>query len=161
MGDPQSLHKYAYCHGDPVMGIDPSGSLVVFGVAMSALLVVSIFILATLVIGTFIHDNVGGKSPHLGVMLILLNSRLFGLGSIIPLASTIVHETTHKMNWQRIPFFFWEPTDYQKQSEYFKNKKCTGNEGDIHNNFGIPLPFIKDQVDKYQEYNIENPAWSR
>jgi hypothetical protein len=24
-GDPQSLHKYAYCHGDPVNGIDPSG----------------------------------------------------------------------------------------------------------------------------------------
>jgi RHS repeat-associated protein len=25
MGDPQSLHKYAYCHGDPVNGWDPSG----------------------------------------------------------------------------------------------------------------------------------------
>ncbi len=25
MGDPQSLHKYAYCHGDPVNNIDPSG----------------------------------------------------------------------------------------------------------------------------------------
>jgi hypothetical protein len=24
-GDPQSLHKYAYAHGNPVMGIDPSG----------------------------------------------------------------------------------------------------------------------------------------
>jgi len=23
--DPQSLHKYAYCHGDPVNGVDPSG----------------------------------------------------------------------------------------------------------------------------------------
>lgn len=23
--DPQSLHKYAYCHGDPVGGLDPSG----------------------------------------------------------------------------------------------------------------------------------------
>jgi preprotein translocase subunit SecG len=26
MGDPQSLHKYAYCHGDGVMGSDPSGN---------------------------------------------------------------------------------------------------------------------------------------
>jgi RHS repeat-associated protein len=25
MGDPQSLHKYSYCHQNPVMGIDPSG----------------------------------------------------------------------------------------------------------------------------------------
>jgi len=24
-GDPQSLHKYLYCHGDPVNGLDPSG----------------------------------------------------------------------------------------------------------------------------------------
>jgi RHS repeat-associated protein len=27
MGDPQSLHKYAYCHNDPVNGIDPSGRM--------------------------------------------------------------------------------------------------------------------------------------
>ena len=25
LNDPQSLHKYLYCHGDPVNGIDPSG----------------------------------------------------------------------------------------------------------------------------------------
>ncbi len=25
MQDPQSLHKYAYVHGDPVQGIDPTG----------------------------------------------------------------------------------------------------------------------------------------
>ena len=25
MQDPQSLHKYLYCHADPVMGLDPSG----------------------------------------------------------------------------------------------------------------------------------------
>ena len=23
--DPQSLHKYAYCHNNPIMGIDPTG----------------------------------------------------------------------------------------------------------------------------------------
>lgn len=27
MGDPQSLHKYAYCHSDPVGGVDPSGEM--------------------------------------------------------------------------------------------------------------------------------------
>ncbi|MDY0165550.1 MAG: RHS repeat-associated core domain-containing protein, partial [Thermoguttaceae bacterium] len=25
LNDPQSLHKYLYCHADPVMGVDPSG----------------------------------------------------------------------------------------------------------------------------------------
>ncbi|MCF6177305.1 MAG: hypothetical protein L3J71_16235 [Victivallaceae bacterium] len=30
MGDPQSLHKYAYCHGNPVNSIDPTGLAVYF-----------------------------------------------------------------------------------------------------------------------------------
>ena len=29
--DPQSLHKYAYCHGSPVNGIDPSGKFFTIG----------------------------------------------------------------------------------------------------------------------------------
>jgi RHS repeat-associated protein len=29
MQDPQSLHKYAYVHGDPIQGIDPSGNMTV------------------------------------------------------------------------------------------------------------------------------------
>ncbi len=29
--DPQSLHKYLYCHGDPVNGIDPTGRFAVLG----------------------------------------------------------------------------------------------------------------------------------
>lgn len=57
--------------------------------------------------------------------------------------------------------FFWESTAYQKQSDYFKNKKCTGNEIELGENFpGIPLSFVKDHVEKFQKYNIENPAWS-
>ena len=30
--DPQSLHKYAFCHGDPVNGLDPSGQMTLIGV---------------------------------------------------------------------------------------------------------------------------------
>ncbi|HBJ33987.1 MAG TPA: hypothetical protein DDZ51_04320 [Planctomycetaceae bacterium] len=29
MQDPQSLHKYAYVHGDPVQGVDPTGKFLV------------------------------------------------------------------------------------------------------------------------------------
>ncbi len=37
MQDPQSLHKYAYVHGDPVSGVDPSGEFFM-GIAIGALL---------------------------------------------------------------------------------------------------------------------------
>ncbi len=33
LSDPQSLHKYAYVHGDPVNGIDPSGRVTLVGIA--------------------------------------------------------------------------------------------------------------------------------
>ena len=33
--DPQSLHKYAYCHNNPVMGIDPSGLFTIVSVLSS------------------------------------------------------------------------------------------------------------------------------
>ena len=43
-GDPQSLHKYAYCHGNPVMGTDPSGEMTLIlalaGIATIAVLLV-------------------------------------------------------------------------------------------------------------------------
>ena len=35
MQDPQSLHKYAYVHGDPVQGIDPSGMISLGSVNMA------------------------------------------------------------------------------------------------------------------------------
>jgi RHS repeat-associated protein len=42
MGDPQSLHKYAYCHGDPIGGIDPSGMMtlqsLLYGIAIVSIL---------------------------------------------------------------------------------------------------------------------------
>ncbi|HBJ34416.1 MAG TPA: hypothetical protein DDZ51_06555 [Planctomycetaceae bacterium] len=35
MRDPQSLHKYAYVHGDPVQGIDPTGLFTIQGMLSS------------------------------------------------------------------------------------------------------------------------------
>jgi RHS repeat-associated protein len=50
--DPQSLHKYTYCHSDPVNGIDPSG--------------MSFFS----VLGTYIHGQIGKmyKAEHVGTI---------------------------------------------------------------------------------------------
>ncbi len=36
--DPQSLHKYAYCHADPVNGIDPSGEMTIGSLNMATLI---------------------------------------------------------------------------------------------------------------------------
>ncbi|NLS91939.1 MAG: RHS repeat-associated core domain-containing protein [Planctomycetaceae bacterium] len=33
--DPQSLHKYLYCHGDAVNGVDPSGNMTLIGLGTS------------------------------------------------------------------------------------------------------------------------------
>ena len=38
--DPQSLHKYAYCHGDPVNGIDPTGEFTLIEVLVVAAVLV-------------------------------------------------------------------------------------------------------------------------
>lgn len=34
-GDPQSLHKYAYCHADPVNGVDPTGNFFLIELLMN------------------------------------------------------------------------------------------------------------------------------
>jgi RHS repeat-associated protein len=46
MGDPQSLHKYAYCHGDPVNGIDPSGENGLFLLASMVIILTGILIIS-------------------------------------------------------------------------------------------------------------------
>jgi RHS repeat-associated protein len=36
--DPQSLHKYLYCHANPINGIDPSGNVMIGGFSISGLM---------------------------------------------------------------------------------------------------------------------------
>ena len=48
--DPQSLHKYLYCHGDPVNGIDPSGLL-----------------FSSLYHGKIVHDQIGADFMEHGI----------------------------------------------------------------------------------------------
>ena len=40
--DPQSLHKYAYVHGDPIQGIDPTGLRVSLGVSLAVMAIAAI-----------------------------------------------------------------------------------------------------------------------
>ena len=60
--DPQSLHKYAYAHCDPVNGIDPSGNNLVSVLAVTAILVS----LSVVLIPTFTKV----KKASIGVSLI-------------------------------------------------------------------------------------------
>jgi RHS repeat-associated protein len=41
--DPQSLHKYDYCHGDPVNGVDPSGEFTVWEVLLAVAVLLLVF----------------------------------------------------------------------------------------------------------------------
>ena len=51
--DPQSLHKYLYCHNNPVNGIDPSGKFTIF----QAVVVLSIFA----ILGTILWINISER----------------------------------------------------------------------------------------------------
>jgi len=50
--DPQSLHKYLYCHGDPVTGVDPSG-LMEWNLQTVLAALAVVVIVAALAVGTF------------------------------------------------------------------------------------------------------------
>ncbi len=66
MQDPLSLHKYAYVHGDPVQGADPSGEFTAFAhvalatsitVQMAAPLLVPLFTIGAIGFGVGIGIN--------------------------------------------------------------------------------------------------------
>jgi len=59
LSDPQSLHKYTYCHGDPVNFTDPSG---LFTLVQSMAIGGILSGLTALSIGTFIGHKWGGSS---------------------------------------------------------------------------------------------------
>jgi RHS repeat-associated protein len=49
--DPQSLHKYAYCYGDPVNGVDPRGTWVTIDLLVT-MAVISVLVATVVVPGT-------------------------------------------------------------------------------------------------------------
>jgi RHS repeat-associated protein len=56
--DPQSLHKYLYCHANPINGIDPSG-LSLMGLTLSTLKVAALTMAITSIVGAGIGAAVG------------------------------------------------------------------------------------------------------
>ena len=72
MQDPQSLHKYAYVHGDPVQGIDPTGRFNAISVAIGVGIGVKLGALATIALGAL---NFAGDTSRQ-----LRRENMFGLG---------------------------------------------------------------------------------
>ncbi len=107
-----------------------------------------------------------GYAPGLGFRSIKLSKRLFDFKSDVPLGATIVHETIHKMGWQRIPYFFLEKPAYQAQSDYLHNVNwgtlSNRKMADVIANLGAETrEYVQDQVEWFEIYKIENPAWRR
>ena len=90
--DPQSLHKYAYCHGSPVNGIDPSGTFSLTLVGMLAT-VGLILVLATFYLGALIPARkkaerqlkiVQGLTSPIGPSIAKVMARLRQMNQPIP-----------------------------------------------------------------------------
>jgi len=83
--DPQSLHKYAYCHGDPVNGVDPSGEMTLTGM-MGSLAVKSILVNMLL---TTIMGIKHGQGPMQIAGNIAINLGFFMLIAAAIMGSTV------------------------------------------------------------------------
>ena len=65
-GDPQSLHRYSYAGGNPVMGFDPSGNFTLFEVALTSTVVSTVAMIATPAVRPVVSTVIGylGGSPN-------------------------------------------------------------------------------------------------
>ena len=89
--DPQSLHKYAYTHCDPVNGIDPSGNIKIPTSMLKLARKVGYLAAVLILVGIAAHKRIGkdykDKHPHDWVFC---NSPFFAIfgQSIIPVAGS-------------------------------------------------------------------------
>ena len=120
MQDPQSLHKYAYVHGDPINGVDPTGkflgsvgSLGAIGIAME--MHISTLTQGALTITTL--ETIGSAGMQLrraglmmlaagdvegGMTLYTLGGQIFGLASDVVETSTNAIEMFSTASTRRI-----------------------------------------------------------
>ena len=88
--DPQSLHKYAYCHADPVNGIDPSGkaSFLLSGTMITSVIIGTI---GGIVTGTMFGNMYGSKAKWKYILLFGGLGFLSGLamGCVAVLSATL------------------------------------------------------------------------
>ena len=81
MQDPQSLHKYAYVHGDPVEGTDPSGKSMISvatAIALAANNFFAEFTTGALVIGVLEYAAKPGFEARMRGLLLIANGEIEG-----------------------------------------------------------------------------------
>jgi len=60
--DPQSLHKYLYCHANPINGIDPSGQFSITNISVTIGIMAAILPIANMAAVSFLPDIQGTKN---------------------------------------------------------------------------------------------------
>ena len=83
MQDPQSLHKYLYCHANPINGIDPSGE---FGFFISSVISISILSSISAIMGG-IMGGIGARKDGVGGIFkgIFFGALKAGIGTALSL----------------------------------------------------------------------------
>lgn len=89
-GEPQTLHKYLYCHANPANSIDPSGNMTLneLQTTATALLVLAIKVAVptfAVLYGYDVLDHIlGGSKPTLGQRIQLAEARALLSNSTLP-----------------------------------------------------------------------------
>ena len=120
VNDPQSLHKYAYVHGDPIQGIDPSGRQ--FSVTG---LVGAIGIGAGL--GGLIGAGVGAVSDNITVR----QGALYGAGAGAIIAG-LVYSGAWATGAKGIGRFFYDPRAFSTISRQYWAQFGPANGASLH-----------------------------
>jgi len=104
--DPISLHKYLYCHADPVNNIDPSGSMLLGGGSYSLTEIVMISAMMGMLTGMITYHFTGSISSAILVGAAFFVMTFIGLGGIAALKAAFTGATVtspHLLNpqsWQ-------------------------------------------------------------
>ncbi len=95
MQDPQSLHKYAYVHGDPIQQIDPTGWFSATGTVASISVgnsLSTVYNDAVVGAGQDIISGLLGQQVHLDPMGLALSALLQGLGQAVGFFGTLLRD---------------------------------------------------------------------
>jgi len=78
--DPQSLHKYLYCHANPINNVDPSGDMILFGYNITGVMMGIAITAMAIITTTTIYNGVRhGLEPLSIAWQVIQNLAVFGL----------------------------------------------------------------------------------
>ena len=120
--DPQSLHKYLYCHNNPINAIDPSGemSLPLF---IAIALTITLFVVGASYVATHIYHQAISRAPTPGekmaVELAIKNAKTLANKSLTRLRYMTKTAKLLYRTW----FGTYDSSMHQKVKEHFRKIK--------------------------------------